>query len=158
MNIEEKMLDVTHVVGIKIVTSSANESNPETALIPALWQQFFSDSVVEQIPNKKQNGHILGVYTDYDIEQPGVYTVIAGHEVTGIQQCPDAMVEVTIPEGRYLVFSDEGEMPAIIYSLWQSIWEYFENNADYRRLYTTDFEKYNVDESSLVEIYIAIAS
>ena len=158
MKIEEKYLDALHVVGLKIITSNDNESSPDTAKIPALWQQFFSENIEEQIPDRKPGGNILGVYSDYDSELRGVYSVIVGREVTAIQKLPADMAAVTIPAARYLVFSDEGEMPKIIYSLWQSIWEYFADNSDHRRLYTADFERYPADESSRVEIYIAIAA
>ena len=157
MNIEEKSLDTMQVVGIKTVTSNANESHPDTAQIPALWQKYFSESIEEQIPHKQDNSQLLGVYTDYDNEHRGVYSIIVGHEVSAIEQLPEGMVGISIPKSRYLVFSDEGKVPEVIYALWQSVWDYFNASTKYRRLYTVDFERYFENEGSKVEIYIAIA-
>ena len=157
MNIEEKNLGTIQVVGIKTVTSNANESNPDTAQIPALWQHFFSESIEEQIPYKQDNSQLLGVYTDYDNEHRGVYSIIAGHEVTTIERIPEGMVGISIPRSRYLVFSDEGKVPEVVYALWKSIWDYFNVSTKHHRLYTVDFERYFEGEGSKVEIYIAIA-
>lgn len=144
------------VVGLKISTSSTNESNPETALIPALWQQFFSENIEEQIQNKLSESKLLGVYTDYDDEHRGCYSVIAGHEVSTTRNISKELVGVEIPAGRYLVFSEEGEMPSVIFSLWQKVWDYFSDDTEYRRAFTSDFELYNNDSPSRVEIYVAV--
>ena len=156
MEINEVVIDKKQVVGIKISTSNTNESNPEAALIPALWQQYFSENIGEQIKNKLSESKLLGVYTDYDDNHQGCYAVIAGNEVSTTQNISKDLVGLEIPAVRYLVFSEEGDMPSGIFSLWKKIWDYFSHEAKYRRAFTTDFELYNNDSPSRIEIYVAV--
>lgn len=158
MDIREQLIDAKKVVGIKTATSKALESSPETAKIPALWQTLFSEDIAAHIPNAIDHETIYGVYTAYDPEQRGNYHVIVGSEVDEFTGPEDDLVAVEIPAGRYLVFTQQGEVPAVIYSAWQYIWDYFANDSTYQRLYTTDFELYRMDDTSHIEIYIAIAS
>lgn len=156
MKMIESVLDKKTVVGLSVATSNENELNPESALIPVLWQQFFSESITEKIQSKVNESELIGVYTDYDTDHRGHYSVIAGQEVLTADNLPDGLVSHEIPEGRYLVFSQNGEMPGIIYKLWEQIWGYFSEESNYRRAFTTDFELYNNDNPSKIEIYIAI--
>ncbi|WP_455207318.1 GyrI-like domain-containing protein [Kaarinaea lacus] len=156
MEVYERFVVSKNVVGIKTATSNTLEADPQTARIPALWQRFFSESIDEQISNKLDEGILFGVYTGYDNEQRGHYSLIAGREVSAIDIVPEGLVSIVIPQGHYLVFSEAGEMPAVIYSVWQTIWQYFSDSVEYVREYTTDFELYSNDNSSRVEVYIAI--
>ncbi|HEY5603148.1 MAG TPA: GyrI-like domain-containing protein [Gammaproteobacteria bacterium] len=156
MEINEKLVAAKKVVGLKISTSNTLESDPETARIPALWQRFFSESVEEQIPHIIEEGVLLGVYTDYDNEQRGHFALIAGRQVSALGALPEDFTAIEIPEGLYLVFSDEGDMPTIIYTTWHTIREYFSNTTDYVRTYTADFEFYDDDNPARIEIYIAV--
>ncbi|MCI0504677.1 MAG: GyrI-like domain-containing protein [Gammaproteobacteria bacterium] len=156
MEIYEKFVGGKKIAGIKTSTSNTVESNPETACIPALWQRFFTENIEEQIPNRVDEGTLFGVYTDYDNEQRGHYSLIAGREVSDIVALPEGFAAVNVPEALYLVFASEGDMPAVIYSTWQTIWEYFSSTADYARAFTTDFELYSDDNPARIEIYIAI--
>jgi len=156
MDIKEIIINKKQVVGIKISTSKSNESNPETALIPALWQQYFSENIVEQIQNKLDESNPLGVYTEYDDEHRGHYSVMVGQEVSALENITDELVGLEIPAGRYLIFSEEGDMPAVIFSLWQKILNYFSDHKNCQRAFTTDFEFYSNDSSSKIEIYIAV--
>lgn len=158
MEIQEKTVAAKKIVGIKTATSKAYESHADTAKIPALWQTFFSEDIEQQILNAVEQGTIFGVYTGYDSDHRGNYHVIVGNEVRAMDSIPDDMEIIDIPSGRYLVFSQRGEVPAIIYSMWEYIWDYFSNEGQYQRLYTTDFELYRKDDTSRVDIYIAINS
>ncbi|MGD8570909.1 MAG: GyrI-like domain-containing protein [Gammaproteobacteria bacterium] len=158
MDIREQTIETMKVVGIKTATSKTLESNPETSKIPALWQTFFSEDIAARIPRSVNHETIYGVYTAYDPEQRGNYHVIVGSEVEKVTAPPNDMVAVEVPAGRYLVFSQQGEVPEVIYSAWQYIWDFFANDVSYQRLYTTDFELYRMDDTSHIEIYIAIAS
>ena len=156
MDIEQKTENALRVIGIKVDTSSSNESNPDTALIPGHWQQFFSENIQDRILNKTTNGNILGVYFNYDSDHQGAYSLIAGHEVSTLNDVPGDLVGVEIPQASYLVFSDEGEMPQVIYSMWQSIWNYFSENDQFQRQYNIDFERYSAENSSRIEIYVSV--
>lgn len=158
MEIQEKTVAAKKIVGIKTATSKANESHADTAKIPALWQTFFSEDIEQQIPQALEHGTIFGVYTGYDADHRGNYHVIVGHEVVTMDNIPDNLEIIDIPAGRYLVFSQRGEVPAIIYSMWEYIWNYFSNEGQHQRLFSTDFELYHKDDTSRVDIYIAIKS
>lgn len=156
MNIELKHKSGFYAAGIKVDTNNINESNPETALIPGLWQQFFSDNIESQIPNKTDLDSILGVYWNYEGDNEKSYSLMAGRAVSDLKDLSNELVGLKVPESDYLVFSDEGDMPQIIYSMWQDIWDYFSSNKQYQRNYSFDFECYSKDNTSKVDIYIAI--
>ena len=59
-----------------------------------------------------------------------------------------------IDNQRYLVFDKKGELPGIVVDCWKEIWEYFENEPEYERVYNIDFEKYSKENE--IEIYISI--
>lgn len=156
MDVKEIVINKKLVVGIKIFTSNANESNPETALIPSLWQRFFSENIAEQIQNKLDESNLLGVYTEYDDEHRGHYSVIVGQQVSALENISEEFVSLEILAGRYLIFSEAGDMPAVIFSLWQKIWDYFSDNKNHQRAFTTDFELYSNDSPSKIDIYVAL--
>lgn len=60
-----------------------------------------------------------------------------------------------IPEANYLVFTERGAMQQAFINTWIEVWQYFSNdNAQYQRLYSTDFKYYkSVD---VVELHIAV--
>jgi len=158
MRIEKSHKAAFIVIGLKTNTTNANESNPETALIPGLWQQFFSENIESQIPNITDANTILGVYWDYEGENEKSYNLLAGREVSSLQDIPVEMTGIKVPESDYLVFSEEGDMPSVIYSLWDSVQGYFSENKNILRKYSYDFECYNTNNSSRVDIYISVKS
>lgn len=156
MNINEKLVSITKVIGIKTATSNTLETDPQTARIPELWQRFFSENIEDQIPNKINNGLLYGVYSNYDSEHRGHFSITAGQQVSTTKIIPEGFVALEIPQDNYLVFADEGDMPTLIYSLWQSIRDYFAQSTNYMRAFTTDFELYNKENTNKIEIYVAI--
>lgn len=156
MDIIEKSIAATKVIGIKTATSNTLETNLQSARIPELWQRFFSENIEEQIPNKVDDELLYGVYSDYDKERRGHYSITAGRQVSTTDVVPDGFVATEIPQGDYLVFADEGDMPAVIYTMWQAILEYFSRSTSHVRAFTTDFELYNNENPNKIEIYIAV--
>lgn len=146
------------VAGIKIDTTGIRESNPDSALIPGLWQQYFSENIENQIPNQTERSSILGVYWNYESDSEKSYSLLAGREVSSLSNVPGTLTGLELPDSDYLVFSDEGEMPKIIYSMWHYIWDYFAKSDQYQRQYSYDFECYSNDSDVKVDIYIAIKS
>ena len=156
MEINEQLLETIQMMGIKASTSNTLEADPLSARIPELWQRYFSENIEEQIPNKLENGGLLGVYTDYDEEHRGHYSLIVGRQVLAVDVVPDGFTAVEIPAGHYLVFSAEGDMPATVYTMWRTIREYFSQSTTQVRAFTTDFERYNNENPNKIDIYIAI--
>lgn len=146
--------DAFTATGIEVRTDNAREMNPATRQIAGLWQRFFQEDIPGTIPGKKPAGVPLGIYTDYASDHTGLYTLIASVAVTQAGSTPKGMRTVTIPAGKYLVFTATGPMPKALIETWGSIWTYFSDNSRYTRAYTTDFEEYQ--GSDKVEIYIAV--
>ncbi|GHE87274.1 GyrI-like domain-containing protein [Thalassotalea profundi] len=134
--------------GLAIRTDNETEMNPDTGKIGALWQTF--DNTV---PVDYKNGErVYGVYSDYESDHTGKFTVLAGFDGTSF---PENLEPITIPQGKYLVFTHQGEMPQIAIDAWTEIWHYFTNeDVDHQRLYTTDFEYY--PSGNQIEVHIAI--
>lgn len=149
---------ITHpafsAVGMEIRTDNKFEMDPSKAKIPGLWGKFFQEGTPEKIPNKKLHSVPLGIYTDYETDHQGPYSLIAGVETTDLNSVPNGMRGIAIPSGKYLVFTATGQMPKALIETWMHIWNYFSKNSTVKRTYTTDFERY--ENSEKVEIYIAV--
>lgn len=142
------------VVGIEIRTSNQDEMDPATAQIPALWGRFCQEQVIDRVPGRAPNGFPLGVYSKYQSDHSGPYSLLAGIEVADLQNVPHGLVGLTIPAGNYLVFTAQGPMPHAVIQAWGVIWRYFSADPQYVRAYSADFESYRGPET--VDIHIAI--
>ncbi|MGE7843215.1 effector binding domain-containing protein [Lysinibacillus sp. NPDC093712] len=146
------------IVGIEARTNNANEITP-TAKIPQLWTSYFQQNVAGQLLNQVNEGVMYGLYSDYETDVNGDYSITLGVEVSTDKEVPNGMSVKTIPASKYLVFtSEKGSMPEIVIKAWQEIWAWFAN-SDVERTYTGDFEIYDErcqPNESQVDIYIAI--
>ncbi|MFJ7668144.1 effector binding domain-containing protein [Lysinibacillus sp. NPDC097195] len=148
--------DSFHIIGISARTNNANEITP-LAKIPELWTSYFQQNVAGQLPNKDV---MYGLYSDYETDVNGEYSITLGVEVAANNEVPKGLVIKTIPASKYLVFTSEiGAMPEIVIKAWQNIWTWFAN-SDLERTYTGDFEVYgercNQPNEAQVDIYIAV--
>lgn len=146
------------IVGISAQTSNANEITPQ-AKIPKLWSDFYQQEVMGQIKNPVNNV-IFGLYSDYETDVNGDYSITLGVEVAATDEITQGMVVKTIPAAKYLVFtSEKGSMPDIVIKAWQDIWAWFAS-SEIERAYTGDFESYDErcanPQEAQVDIYIAI--
>ena len=144
------------VIGIAVRTSNQLEVHHSTAQIPKAWSRFAADKILEQIPNQAHKTTVLGVYTDYESDQNGKYSLIIGTEVTSLDDIPAGMTGITVPPAKYLEFKFEGKLPDVVTAAWQQIWKYFAGNADYQRIFSTDFEVYDSKHPDKVDIFIAV--
>ena len=147
------------VIGLEARTTNALEADPSTARIPRLWQRFFSEHVPEQIPNRAGSGAWMAVYTHYESDATGEYSLVLGAEVTSFDEIPDGLTRVAIPASRYLLFSAQGLMPQAVIETWSRIWSHFSQESEYQRAYTADFELYDQrfqSDNPEVDIFIAI--
>ena len=132
------------VMGFSIKTRNKDELNENTAKLPSLWRQFYSS-------NLAANVNPFEVYSDYESDANGLYTVTVG--VRGNNERAE-FCSVKILAGNYLVFQGEGPMPSTVVETWKQIWAYFEDKREYQRSYISDFESYS--GSDKVAIYIGI--
>ena len=122
-------------------------------LFPLLWSRFFQENIGGRISNSNGSHTMYGVYTDYESDHSGAYTLIIGKESDEAMNTEE-LASKSVPAGEYLKFEKAGKLPDATIQAWQEIWAYFEGNTEYERLYTADFEEYKSDEG--VCIYIAV--
>ena len=142
-----------YVAGLEVRTTNPEEMNPATAKIPGIWGRFHQEGLIEKVPGRRSGCAPLGVYSKYETDHTGPYSLLAGVEMSG-PNVPDGMVGVTVLEGPYLVFSAHGPMPQSLIQTWLAIWDYFSKDSKYGRAYTTDFELYRGKDT--VDIHIAV--
>ena len=140
-------------IGISVRTT--NEKGKMGHDIPKLWQQFFSENILEKIPNKLENS-IYSVYTEYESDFTKPYTVVLGCKVANLDKIPEGMVGITVPGGRFTKFTAKGDLhKGVVFSEWLKIW-----NTNLNRKYTADFEVYGEKalnpQDAEVDIFIAV--
>src|SRR5215469_13443289 len=129
---ELRIRDEFSVIGIGVRTSNAAEMSGSDARIPALWNDYFATAVPARIPNKGPDQSTFAVYTEYESDHTGLYSLVLGQWVSSLDQIPDGMVGLKIPASRYLVFSADGTVPDAIVAAWREIWTYFQVNQNYK--------------------------
>lgn len=148
------------VAGIEIQTSPERASKE----IGQLWQKFVAETVEEQIPHK-EHFNVFALYSDYasqhdDYCEPGTvngpidhYSYLIGCQVSKLDNMPVGFVAKGVPEGRYAVFTAQGNFPESLVKAWETI-----NNLNLERTYLYDFEDYRDFETAAktVIIYVGI--
>lgn len=130
------------VTGFSVKTQNKDEFNENTAKIPCLWQKFHTSELAH-------NASVFGVYSSYDSDANGYYTVTAGVETSNPQ-----LEHVIVQAGDYLVFQNKGLMPATVVETWVQVWKFFETHPEYRRNFISDFEAYTGPDQ--ITIYIGL--
>lgn len=147
MNYE--IVELTEKIVAGCCARTNNNSPDMTAVIGGVWQRFYSKGVYANIPNK-MNEKALGIYTDYESNETGDYTVMAGCEVSRSDLKGNFEVR-TIPSGKYAKFVVKGHMRKAVAEFWQELWKMKLN-----RSYICDFEEYQNGEIDDCEIHIYI--
>ncbi|WP_165485136.1 GyrI-like domain-containing protein [Legionella rowbothamii] len=139
-----KQVNSFKVIGLSTRTQNSDEFGEKTAKLPNLWQQVHSKGLAA-------NATIVAVYSDYESDANGLYTVTVG---IPSDDTPAQLNSVTIETGDYFVFQGKGPMPATVVETWKRIWSYFERNPEYQRSFISDFEAYKGSDE--VTIYIGV--
>ena len=149
-----KMVEINGltVTGLVVRTRNADEAQPSTARIGALWAEFG-----QQIAPRLAPGALTyGVYHHYESNADGMFDVLAGADAQS-PSLEDALelTRVDIANGPYLVFETHGAPPQAVIEAWGQIWRYFADpECEHQRAYTTDFECYLADGQ--IDMYIAV--
>ena len=147
-------LDSFKIIGIAVETSNQNGQN--AADLGTLWQQFFADNLIENIPNSISTD-IYSIYTDYESDFTAGYTAIIGMKVSSLVVIPEGMIGREFDAATFKKFSAKGIMPNAVIDTWEEIWT---DDKLLKRKYTYDFELYGAKsqngENSEVEIFIAV--
>jgi predicted transcriptional regulator YdeE len=160
---EKKLTSKSEIklIGLTARTNNKNEMNPQTSKIGELAGRFWSQNTASQIPNRKNPGVTLSVYTEYDSNEHGDYTYFIGEEVSSFENIPAGLRKLTIPAAKYQKFTTSaGKMPDIVISAWQKIWKMSSHDFEGDRAYVADFEVYDqraIDPTNTsLDIYIGI--
>ncbi|SNV32253.1 Bacterial transcription activator, effector binding domain [Chryseobacterium taklimakanense] len=150
-------MDLTNgfkIIGIEVRTS--NQNNQSQSDLGKLWEQFYSENIIEKIPNKISN-EVLSIYTDYKKNYTEDYTTIIGVPVSTLNEIPNGLFGREFDKENFQKFIAKGEMPNAVIKIWSEIWE---KDEELNRKYTYDFEVYDAKsqngENSEVEIYVAV--
>ncbi len=149
------------LVGLKARTNNKNEMDPQTAKIGATFGRYLSQNIANQIPNRKNSGVTLSVYTEYESNEHGDYTYFIGEEVDSFKNIPAELQQLTIPAAKYQKFTTpSGKMPEVVINAWQQIWKMSANDFGGDRTYAADFEYYDQratdPANTSLDIYIGI--
>ncbi|MNO21300.1 Bacterial transcription activator, effector binding domain [compost metagenome] len=147
------------LTGVAARTTNAEEAGPEGKL-PKLWETYFQSKPASSagIGNP---GFIYALYTDYESDASGAYTVVIGHESSNDPVLDNANhVVAVVPESNYRVFTTKkGPVYEVVAQAWHEIWAYFKESQE-ERAYTGDFELYDAGDfdpaNTQLQIYIAI--
>ncbi|MDM1346535.1 AraC family transcriptional regulator [Myroides marinus] len=142
-----------HLIGIAVRTT--NEQNKAANDIPMLWDRFFKEDVLNQIPNKVCTA-VYSLYTNYEGDHTMPYTTIIGCEVADLSVIPKGMVGQNFEADKYQKITVKGDLTqGLIINEWEKIW-----SENWDRKYTADFEVYDEKASNPhdaeVSIYVAI--
>src|SRR5690554_4797675 len=77
------------IIGISTETTNANEQSLKD--VEELWGKFWGENISDKIPNKESD-EFYAVYTDYESDYTGKYTLIIGFPVTTLDNIPDGFV------------------------------------------------------------------
>ena len=143
IELEEKL-----VSGIKVRTNNFSENVYEA--IGGLWEKFYSETY-NKIENKV-NGRSLGIYTEYENDEKGDYTMMTACEISSSDKNNDMIIK-KIPAGKYAVFTIRGDVRTEVGKFWEQLW-----NMKLDRTFICDYEEYceGTMEDCLINIYIGI--
>lgn len=144
--------EAIQIIGIELRTSNTPDAGPKD--IPLHWEKFFSENILEQIPNKTSN-EVMALYCNYEGDYTQPYSLIIGCPVSSIDTIPEGLVAKKLPETSYALIPAIGEHPKKLIEAWGNIWQ-----SSLKRTYAGDFELYGEDFAATspqkVEVYIAI--
>ncbi len=150
---KEQTIAPFHCIGIAVRTS--NQNNQAATDIPALWQKFMTEQVMDKIPGKT-GPEIYSIYLDYEKDHTLPYTTLLACRVSSLDHIPEGMMGRTIGGGSYVKFSPKGDLDqGLVIKTWMEIWQ-----SDLNRAYTSDYEVYGPKAqdraNAEVDIFIAV--
>ena len=139
-----------HGAAITLVGIAARAANDRPEAIAALWQRFETEHILASIPHRVSDD-VYALYTDYEADQHGEYTLLIGCAVERHDGLPDGLVARSIPAADYALVDASGPQPQSIVAAWQSIWA-----GDLKRAYSNDFDLYSAAEPGRVTVHVAL--
>ncbi|HEV8382203.1 MAG TPA: GyrI-like domain-containing protein [Gemmatimonadales bacterium] len=151
---ERQAAEPKRIVGLATRTTNAAESDPSTAQIATLWEQFTRGRWSEQLEDFGAFGPTMAVYSAYESDVTGSYQLLVGRQVRDSRPVSAPLQVVLTARGSYLVFRCSGPLPQAIMDGWRDVWACFARDNAPARAYTTDFEIYA--DRGPVEIWVGV--
>jgi predicted transcriptional regulator YdeE len=121
---------------MRVAGLAARVSNAQPELIGDHWRRFHSDETIAKITGKA-NPNTFAVYTEYESDYSGEYTLLIGYSIAAGAGVPAGLRVIEIPAQQYAVILASGEQPQATWAAWQWVWA-----SALNRLYTADFDEY----------------
>jgi predicted transcriptional regulator YdeE len=142
------------IAGIDVLTSNAQEFS-SAGKIPALWDRFFSQNILDKIPEKKNGMSLIAAYTDIETDENGPYRFVIGAEVSSFDNLPEDYYRLSVPKAYYAErITEEGSFSTVGIECWKKIWA--DDALRKRRSYETDLEIYDLEHFSVQETRFSI--
>jgi predicted transcriptional regulator YdeE len=147
------------VAGFQVRTSNAAELSG-TGKIGALWQRFFTENLLSQIPHQASDS-LYVVYSNYESDEHGEYDYLLGTPVSSVSNLPAGVTFAAIATGRYTVVATErGPVAEMVMGTWKEIWQMPVEELGGKRAFLTDYEVYGEratdPNSAIVEIHLGL--
>ncbi len=146
----EYLTQAITIIGLELRTN--NEEAFQT--IPAHWQRFGTEAILDQIPNKLSS-NVYAIYTHYEHEglnNAGTYSLVIGAAATHLETVPAGLTRIQLPASSYQIFPVEQGRPDLVGQAWQTIWQQDTSS----RTFIADGERYRSDGT--IDILIGVKS
>lgn len=167
-NMQQQNLSLPMITLVGIETRTNNfkyETSPLTSKIGPCAQRYGQEQLFNHITNRTKPGSTYCVYTDYESDHTGDYTFFIGEEIDpAIAESytpAEGLKKLVIPAQNYAKFTTEsGQMPFVVLTAWQKIWQMSSEHLGGKRSFKTDFQIH--DERALnpmatiVDIYVGV--
>lgn len=151
---EIKEIDEFYLIGMRYSGEDMQQG------IPALWVKF--SQRMGEIPGVIDSVSAYGVSVmPEEATGPEDFEYTAAMKVSSLDEIPEGMVGVTIPTGRYAIFTHEGSMEKLqqtygfIYGVWAKSGDYTIRDAPEFEVYGPEFNAQGGDDSKF-KIYVPI--
>jgi predicted transcriptional regulator YdeE len=131
------------LMGIAARTSNVEEMKGN-GKIPALWQRFYQEGILEKLNQFALTQETIVGYTDFETDDSGLYTIIIGQSVKADTKTIEGFETKLIPKSEYLqIDTEQGNIQTIGIEAWTKIWK--DQPLRERRAFKSDLEIYGVE-------------
>jgi predicted transcriptional regulator YdeE len=146
----EHLTEAISIIGLELCTN--NEEAFQT--IPAHWQRFGTEGILETIPNKLSSD-VYAIYTHYEhegVNNTGTYSLVIGAAVSSLEPVASGLTRIQLPASSYQVFPVQQGRPDLVGQAWQTIWQQDTSG----RTFIADGERYRSDGT--IDILLGVKS
>jgi len=147
-------MDNLKIIGI--ATETTNQDGRSAQEIGRLWERFYAENIMRRILDRAGD-EVYAIYTDYESDYTGKYTIIIGLKVNSLNHVPMGLVGREFEPIPFRQFTAKGPMPGAVVEAWKEIWK---NDKELNRSYQYDYEVYGAacqnGENSVVDIFVGI--